>query len=492
MSLTLLDNYKEELKPFPLTTLFNATYDDEQVENWIESFRINVLSKVENDQIPFIQQLNLFLDDSKSIFNVSNIARLIAICPPPFYQILLIYLQSIIYSEEFDIQNILDFDLIFGPLIEIARNSFFEFPQNTNLLICFVRSFISNNFFYTFFLQTPCIEIPFDFISLLYSDAVHDISEQEREQFDTSLMSNCISLIGDFFNYDLILNLPHFENSISQLLYNIKCPKYLISYSSINGTIKALKISPQSTIKLIFEGNMFSDLISILSKDEELNSENVLFDQSMEIENIETPTDQISDQEKVKINILNLIYLIINYDENKQYYFQIIESISDQLHVLLQKSEIFQIKAMKILLSLSQSLNSDEQNLLFKLEATNDSIQFLMMNSSFNLKILSFQFFSSLMKFPDFQFFKDHLIIFEYISQSLWSLSFSDLCIFIQSLKTLLSLFNQRNDDSLSTYLIQTGFVEELSSLANNTDDNDKNEISEIVNFVNSFQTNDF
>lgn len=492
MSINLVEEYKEENTPSLLAILCSEKYDDIPDENWIESFQTNILNKMENSQMPFIQKLTLALKDIKNIYSIENIIELISECPPQFFEILLIYLTHIIRSPGFKIQQLLDYDLIFKPLTENAQSFYFEFPQNTNFLICFFRSLFSNKYFYTFFIQNLCIKIPFDFISLLYSDKAYDMpncGEEEREKFYTSLMSNCILLIGDFFNYDMIINSPEFENSISQLLYNIKCPKSLISCSAIEGTIKAIKISPQNTIDMIFEENFFPDLISILSKDEEFNGNDELFGQVNLIS--EQSKNQQLDQENIKIGILNLIYFIIKYDKQNKYFFQIVESIPDQLHMLMQKSENFQIKSLKILLILSQSLSSDEQNALFKFEATHDSVQFLMTDSSFNLKILSFQYFSSLMKYPDYQFFKSHLIMFEYISQLIWSLSFSDICEFIQSLKILLSLFSQRDDNSLNIFLIQCGFVEELTSLTNNTaDDNDKNEINEIINFINSLQTN--
>lgn len=478
MQYTLFKNYKKDKKKLLLTTHINERYAiDDLSENWFESFKSNVLKNVDDVQDPFIQQLILSLDYIQNVSRITNIGQLIQNCQPKYFEILLIFLVHAIDNQQFEIQDLLDFDLVFGPLIGLARISFFELPQNTNSLICFFRDLILNQYFYEFFLQTPCIETPFDFISLLYSDAAHDINEQEREQFDASLMANCISLIGDFFNYDLIIDLPQLENSVSYLLYNIKCPNSVISYSAIEGAIKALLLSPQNAINMIFEDKIFFDLLSILSNDEDSNDYRDTFDAN----------ENIIDQEKVQISILNLIYLIIKYDEQNQYSFQIMDLISDELHMLMQKSEIFQIKALKILVILSQSFNFDEPNPLIKLEATSDSIQFLTMDYSYNLKILSLQYFTSLMKFPDYQFFKQNMIIFDYINQLICSLSLDDLTSFVQSMRILMNLFHQRNDDSLNDYLIQIGFVEELSSLANSTDEDDMNEIGEIVNFISSF-----
>lgn len=470
--------YKETEKLSQTAFSDETLNENDQNENWVQSFHIHFLNNNETNQIPFIQHIALAISNLKDIYNIQSINQLINECPPQFFEILLDFLKFVFDNPVFDIQNLLDFEFIFQPLITKARLSFFDIPQNIYLLICFFGKFISNRLFYNFFLKSPCIETPFDVISLIFSDAAHNINEEERDQFDTSLISNCLLLIGAFFNYDLIIKLPQLENSITQLLYNIKCPQINISYFAVCGAIKALKICPKITVDLFFEENIFSDIISILLNDENANNN----PSTNEIKG--GPPDQIH-PEIVQIDLLNLIHLVIKYDD-KNHFFQIVNFIPDLLHKQMLRCDHFQIKALQILLDLSQLSDSNEQNMLIQLQATNDSIKLLITDSSFIIKRLSFQYLISLIKFPNYQFFKEHMFIFEFINQFIYSLSFDDLLDFIRSMKRLLNLFNQKKDMSLNNYLVQIGFVEELSSLTNGDDTYDTNLIDEIVNIINS------
>lgn len=379
--------------------------------------------------------------------NLIDIHNLIISLQPQFFPYLLHSLFYVIDKEN-KIDQFLDVEMIFGPLIETARTSFLDLPGNLSKLISFFNQLLKDEQFYEFFLKSPCCDFPFVALSIISSDTAHNVPEEERQSFDTEFISNCLTLIGNYFNYPLILESDLIQESVARLLYSLSYTQLDISNSAIHGIIKALKIIPDIMIEQMITESILQNFF--------------LFFQN---ENLH-PSLQI-----IQKNILKIFKKVIEYLNDSENSIVRDEGFFNIILNQIQRSTPFQVAALKILNSFSYS----KKLLIFDslIQFLPNIINLMNMDIPFEVKYICFQFLFSILEISDYSFILNHLIVFDSIAPVLISLSFDEMISFVTLLEKLLKQFLNKFDDSLKKQLLSNGTYEILVSFFEIAGEND-------------------